>query len=548
MTTHVDFADTQTYLQHFRNHGCDPTVIDNTEGLFNLCWFNVGLIDELKRELKRKTVNIVRLQEIIFGAGAIVETADNDGEAESASTPLSAHEQTSTEEEPPQKKRKQSAKGHGRRGVNDYPGAQDITCRHGDLKAVDACPLCQQGVMVPRPPKIRLQFDGAAPLKATRYELEQLACSRCPFVTTALPPDAVDLSQKYTPEAKATLVYLHYGMGLPYYRLAKMQKMLGVPIAASTQSELVAAMMGPVHAVFNYLVTYSAQSRCVYQDDTGVKIQALLKENKEMRPARKGMYTSGFIAEGDHKVVLYFSGRAHAGENFDSIIVHRSEDKGRVIRMADALPANSKHATPVLEGKCSSHAFRRFRSLLSIYPEEALFVMKLYGQVYDHDAYCKDQKYSDVQRLAYHQEHSRPLMQELKAWAERILSSGAEPNSPLATECQYLWNHWDGLTLFLKVPGAPLDNNALEAMLKYMITYRKNSQSFKTVYSAQYGSRLISLIVTCMVNNIDAIDYLTQLQRHEEAVWSAPEAWAPWHYQQTLEQVAKAQSRALQTA
>lgn len=537
--TDVDFADTRAYLQHFRNSGCDTDIIDNTEGLFNLCWFNVGLIDELKQELKRKTVNIVRLQEIIFGAGA--ETSDQDGDADSVDTTTDAKAQTSAEGGQPQeqkkKKRKKNVKGHGRRGVNGYPGAEDVICRHDGLKANDTCPLCQQGLMEPRQAKIRLQFDGAIPLKATRYELEQLACSRCPFVTTASPPDAVDLSQKYTPEAKATLVYLHYGMGLPYYRLAKMQEMLGVPIAVSTQSELVASMMGPVHAVFNYLVMYAAQSRCFYQDDTGVKIQALLKENKAICPLRKGMYTSGFIAEGDHKVVLYFSGRAHAGENFDTIMVHREEDKGPVIRMADALSANSKHAAPVLEAKCNSHAFRRFRSLLSTYPEAARFVMNLYGQVYDHDEHCKAQPFDDEERLAYHQLHSRPVMRALKAWVDQVLSGGVEPNSPLAAECQYLSNHWAGLTRFLEVPGAPLDNNVLEAALKHMIIYRKNSQTFKTVYSAEYGSRLISVIVTCMANNIDAIDYLTQLQRYEEAVWSDPQAWAPWRYQQALQQM-----------
>ena len=97
------------------------------------------------------------------------------------------------------------------------------------------------------------------------------------IVTTALPPEAVDLSGKYTAKAKATLAYLHYGMGLPYYRFAKMQYMLGAPIAVSTQSDLMAAMMGPVHPAFNYLVTYAAQSSRLYQDDTGVKIQALVK-------------------------------------------------------------------------------------------------------------------------------------------------------------------------------------------------------------------------------------------------------------------------------
>ena len=550
MTTDVDFADTQAYLQHFRSRGCDTDIIGNTEGLFNLCWFNVGVIDQLKQEIERKTVNIIRLKEIIFGASDASETgaSNDDSNAESTEVTPEANDGALDEEDRKAKNRKNKTKGHGRRSVNDYPGAEVVTCQHDALKASDTCPLCQQGLMEPRPAKIRLQFDGAIPLKATRYELEQLGCSRCPFVTTASPPGAVDLSQKYTAKAKATLAYLHYGMGLPYYRLAKMQDMLGAPIAVSTQSELMTAMMGPVHAVFNHLVTYAAQSSCLYQDDTGVKIQTLLKENKETCPARKGMYTSGFIAEGDHKVVLYFSGRAHAGENFDSIMAHREENKGTVIRMADALSANSKHAAPALEAKCNSHAFRRFRSLLSTYPEAARFVMKLYGQVYDHEQHCKAHRFTDGERLAYHQQHSRPLMRELKAWVERVLSGDAEPNSPLAAECQYLSTHWAGLTRFLEVPGAPLDNNALEAVLKYMIMYRKNSQSFKTVYSAEYGSRLISVIVTCMVNNIDAIDYLTQLQCHEGAVWCDPQAWAPWHYQHTLHHRVDAQNGVRQAA
>jgi len=547
MTAEVEFADTQAYLQHFRSQDCDADIIGNTEGLFNLCWFNVGVIDELKQELERKSVNIVRLKEIIFGSSATPETSDDEGcEKSGANTPDTSDGAPDAEDR--HQKRKNKSKGHGRRSANDYPGAEVVACRHDELKAGDTCPLCQQGFMVSKPPKIRLQFDGAIPLKATRYELEQLGCSRCLFVTTALPPAAVDLSEKYTAKAKATLAYLHYGMGLPYYRLAKMQDMLGAPIAVSTQSDLMAAMMGPVHAAFNHLVTYAAQSRCLYQDDTGVKIQALLKENKEACPTRKGMYTSGFIAEGDHKVVLYFSGRAHAGENFDNIMAHREDDKGTVIRMADALSANSKHTAPAVEAKCSSHAFRRFRSLLSTYPEAARFVMHLYGQVYAHDAHCQAQQFTDLERLAYHQQHSRPLMQELKEWAEQVLSSGAEPNSPLAAECRYLSTHWAGLSLFLEVPGAPLDNNALEAALKYMITYRKNSQSFKTVYSADYGSRLISVIVTCMVNNIDAIDYLTQLQCHEDAVWRDPQAWSPWNYQHTLQHRVDAESGARQAA
>lgn len=531
MTAGIDYAQTHAYLQHFRDQGCDANIIAHTEGLFNLCWLYVDMIDELKQELEKKTVNIVRLNDIIYGSS---HCAKNTAESETnpAEPPPAAADNTTPNTH------KKKAKGHGRHGADDYTGAQVVACECEDVKEGDACPQCHLGKLRDKLPSVKIHIDGSLPLYATRYELEQLTCTHCDFVVTAQAP--VDLSKKYTEKAKATLAYLHYGMGLPYYRLAKMQDMLGIPLAVSTQSELIASMMGPVHAVFNHLVDYAAQADCIYQDDTGVKIQSLLQENKNHKPKRKGMYTSGFIAEAEHRVVLFFSGRAHAGENFDELIAHRKPDKGPVIRMADALAANSKHEADAIETKCAAHAFRRFRSLLGTYPEQARVVMTTYGHVYDHDDHCKQHDYTDEQRLTYHRQHSQPLMDRLKAWAEQELKQRrAEPNGVLATECQYLITHWLGLTQFLRVPGAPIDNNVLEAMIKTMITYRKNSQCFRTQYSADYGSRLISVIVTCRVNGINAIDYLTALQRHEHAVWENPNAWLPWHYQETLHQTSR---------
>jgi hypothetical protein len=41
-----------------------------------------------------------------------------------------------------------------------------------------------------------------------------------------------------------------------------------------------------------------------------------------------------------------------------------------------------------------------------------------------------------------------------------------EPNSGLGKAISYLLNHWAKLTLFLKQPGVPIDNNLVERSLK----------------------------------------------------------------------------------
>ncbi|MGI9250860.1 MAG: IS66 family transposase [Pseudohongiellaceae bacterium] len=542
----IDFAETQLYIRHFQSKGCDPEIVANTEGIFNLCLYYAGELAQLTSALEKNTLTITRLKAIVFGrataddeaakadsappdADATPSTADNTA-GDPATLPSVAEQQADDAQSKTDAQPKKKTPGHGRLGADAYTGAETVACSC-QYRAGDRCPQCQQGRLRLIDPKVKIHIDGRPPLLATRFELEQLTCSFCPWTTTASAP--VDLTAKYSPQAKATLAYLHYGMGLPYYRLAKMQRMLGVPIPVSTQSDLMASMMGPVHAVFNYLMVYAAQSPLIFQDDTGVKIQALCQENKRLNPPRRGMYTSGFIAEGEHTVVLYFSGRAHAGENFERLMAAREPHLAPVIRMADALAANNALSTPIIVAKCNAHAFRRFRDLIAAYPEAALSVLSTYGQIYAYDQHCKEAGLDDQARLVYHQTHSEPLMTAMKTEVDKQWQT-AEPNSVLAGECQYLINHWEGLTAFLRVAGAPLDNNALEAMLKFMITYRKNSQTFRTAYSADYGSRLISVIVTCMINGVNAIDYLTQLQRHEKSVWQNPAAWTPWQYQATL--------------
>jgi hypothetical protein len=62
------------------------------------------------------------------------------------------------------------------------------------------------------------------------------------------------------------------------------------------------------------------------------------------------------------------------------------------------------------------------------------------------------------------------------------------------------------------VPGAPLDNNLCEQLLKKSILHRKNSLFYKTEHGAFIGDLFMSLIHTCNLQHINAFEYLTTLQ------------------------------------
>src|SRR5438046_9111076 len=102
----------------------------------------------------------------------------------------------------------------------------------------------------------------------------------------------------------------------------------------------------------------------------------------------------------------------------------------------------------------------------------------------------------------------------------------------------YLLNHWPKLTLFLKQPGAPPDNNIVERALKKAILNRKNALFYKTLNGAGVGDLFMSLIHTCELNGANPFDYLTELQRHAEELKLRPWEWMPWNYRETLARLA----------
>lgn len=573
----LSYSDAISDLAHYRELGADENSLARTEGIINHCFVMMNKFSELELAHQNLQAQVLSYREIIFGKSnatqgkgkddsAVTEEADDDnnkpndlpnnnaesgnsvpndvasdgsgsGSAGTNNEELKGANNTGQGKPGSSKKLKSTPQGHGRLSADAYTGANLVTCNHHSHQAGDVCPECERGKLYVVDPNKKVVIDGQSPFFATVYLLEVLRCALCGFLTHAQAPR--DVSSKYTAATKAVLAYLHYGMGLTYYGIERMQLTQGVPIPQSTQSELVASAAGSVFAITNHLQSVARESDLVIQDDTGVRIIELIQENRTENPKRKGMYTTGFVVKTEHPFVLYISGRQHAGENFDDLMSGRLSETIPV-RVADALKANSDHQAPAEQGKCNAHAFRKFRTLMSLFPDQSSLAMDIYGQVYDNDTYCKSENYTPEQRLAYHQLHSAPLMNDLFSWARAQLNERkVEPNSALGKLLGYLLNHEKGLTLFLRKAGVPIDSNEVERLLKEMIRYRKRSLFFGTCYSACYASAYMSVIATCHMHQVDAIDYLTQLQINEYRVWQDPGRWLPWNY---LDQIPIAQA------
>jgi transposase len=498
----------------------------------------------LTAQLEKKSISVSRLKKLLFGAAT--ETSRNLGldasdpdDADLPSdenTPDSSSDESSTDAKP-------KRQGHGRNGADAYTGAQKVHVPHETLNAGDPCPDCKKGTVyeTAEPGKI-VCVTGRAPLEATVYELQKLRCNLCGKIYTAQTPEVAGDEKKYDAEAGSMVAQLKYGTGMPFNRLAGLQGTLGIPLPAATQWDILKNVQPSCAPVHEWLIVEAAQGRIFHNDDTPMKVlESDLKEDEEAdrkASGRTGQFTSGIISIlGDHKIALYFTGDNHAGENLAKVLKHRAEELAAPLQMCDALSRNVPKDFQIIVGNCLVHGRRNFVDILEHFPEECEYVIGKIREVYRHDGLTRKEKMSDADRLAYHQQHSGPIMDGLKTWLHQQLDDKrVEPNSALGGAIQYLINHWEKLTLFLRKPGAPLDNNICERALKKAILHRKNSYFFKTPNGARMGDLFMSLIYTCQLNGINSFDYLTTLQKHASAVAISPGDWLPWNYQASLQQ------------
>jgi transposase len=443
---------------------------------------------------------------------------------------------TPSSEQKPEEKKSGSKPGHGRNGASAFSGADRKPIRHATLTSGDLCPECEKGkVYTQKEPKVLVRVIGQAPLTATVYELERLRCNACGQVFTAQEPESIG-PEKYDETTAAMIAQLKYGSGVPFNRLEKLQHNLGVPMPATTQWEIVEEAAELLKPALEELIRQAAQGEVLHNDDTSMRVLRLAREPSDKRT---GVFTSGIVSiESDRKIALYFTGRQHAGENIAGVLSKRTADLSPPVQMCDALSRNVPKLAAGVEimiANCLAHGRRQFVEIVQNFPFECRYVLEMLGRVYAIDAEAREQQLRGSARLEFHQLHSGPVMEELHRWLEAQLSlKKTEPNSSLGQAITYLLRHWKGLTAFLRVPNAPIDNNVCGRAIKRAVLHRKNALYYRSLNGADTGDLFMSLIHTCELCAANSFDYLTELQRHARELAFKPAEWMPWNYRNTL--------------
>jgi len=449
-------------------------------------------------------------------------------------------------------------KGHGRNGASAYRQAQHFFHAVGSGVLGAQCEACRLAKMSRYREKIVIRIVGQPLFSAEGHHYEQARCRNCGHLVRAQGPNDVDQGLgtdyvRYDWSACAMLMVMHYFGGAPFKRIESLHEGWGVPMPDANQWEVVSAGDDLLLPLYKALEQHAIQKATNFRiDDTGAMVIALNQQieaelaalqslGESTRDVRTGINATGLYWETPNgPVILFYTGRHHAGEIVDQLLRHRLLSSPKLVKCTDGASKNfdHEHADKLVESTCNAHALLKFRDLKDKYPVEYAEAGRVYKQVFDNDDEAKALGLSPVARMLYHREQSKPLMQQLKKMCEeKITSKRVEPSSRLWEPLTFVINQWDRLTRFCEVPGVPLDTNLVEQALIMPVRYLAGSFNYHTEDGAVVGDHAMSLIGTARANDVEPVAWLTECLRCHEDLAKNPDQYLPWVYRERRKDV-----------
>jgi hypothetical protein len=495
------------------------------------------------------------------GSGALwcdAEARDNahgvessDVEPKSPASGVLGSEQKSDEENKP--------KGHGRNGAGAFTNAEHFIheLEPGIIGTVcENCgPVRGAGRMSNYREKIIIRIVGQPLFGAEIHHYEQGRCRICGKIIRAQGPDDVleGIGTSYITydwSACAMLIVMHYFAGAPFKRLESLHGGWGVPMPDANQWNLADASADLLFPLYKAIERHGIEhATSLLIDDTGSMVIALRRQIQEEIAAlerlgestndvRTGINATGvYLETPEGTTILFYTGRHHAGEMIDQLLVYRQSSKSKLVKVSDGASKNFDHEQKdkLIEGTCNAHALLKFRGVKEKYPAEYATAGEVYKQVFDNDDEAKARGLSPTERMRYHYEHSRPLMEKLRAMCEEKLKSKlVEPRSVLWEPLTFIINQWPRLTKFYQEPGVPLDTNLIEQALIIPVRYLAGSFNYKNLNGAEVGDLHMSLVATARKNDVEPVAYLTDCLRNHEDLAKRPEYYLPWVYRERI--------------
>lgn len=405
-----------------------------------------------------------------------------------------------------------------RGGRNTLPDHLDRVVRVLDVAEHDkACPCCgSERVEIGRDEREVLDVLPIR-FRVLRYERVRRACRDCGRSGVVTGPPASDQLERLmaSPRLLAHVATSKYEAHLPLHRLRRLYKHMGLAIAESTLGGWVARVAEELRPVHQALWDELRAQHVVGTDATGLRV---LDTDAPSNVTLGTVWCYvGYPADLGTRLCAYRYSPTGTGK--DGPWTHLEGQTGFV--QADAANVfdrlfNGKVASATEVG-CWAHARRKLRDLLDSDKRVAKPLQRI-ARIYRVDKAAKANGMTPDQRLELRQRVSKKHVDWLQRWLQR--TRGREPpKSALGKACAYWTNHWEALTRFLHDGRLELDNTEVERQLRALALGRKNYLFAGSHDSADRAAVIYSLIRSCDLAGIDAMDWMESVLTRLAAGW-----------------------------
>lgn len=335
---------------------------------------------------------------------------------------------------------------------------------------------------------------------------EKLACEHCEAELVRAPTgDKVVEGGKYGDAFVIDMLVSKYADGLPLHRQRDRYKRLGFEIPVATLVDQVRWSTDLLRPLWRAAVAECIASKVMHLDATGLPVL------DRAAPSGKRIGSLwGYVGDDVCAFVYASTGKARGqktGEMGPEDVLALRE--GYTVADASSLFDASFATRPkLIECGCNTHARRYYVKALDAGDTRAALPLAAYKKLYEIEEEIRDREPDD--KLAARQQQSRPVFDELIAWAE-VHQPFEAPTSKLGDAIRYLLNHRVALGRFLESGLVPIDNSRVERLHIRAALARKN---FLFAGNDDFGERAaiaFTILGCCRIIGVNPVEYLADV-------------------------------------
>ncbi len=421
------------------------------------------------------------------------------------------------EKAPPRKSKSQALPSHLPTvdRVYDVPESQRLCLTHGPMTCI-GCDTTETLAMEP------------AKLFRFLNKFMKYACPCCSEHGVASPerPTGIVEGNKFDPSIASTAITDKYDYHLPVNRQVDSFSSLGWTPSRSTLVNIIRQSCFVMEPLVSYMTSLVQRDDAIGLDETRCRM-LMPQEDPEVKPGdAKGKRLAAKIAEARRKgedsiqgKMWAYGGLHNAPYNIFDFRISRHRDgpqeflansKGYV--QGDCFSGNKsvviESAGRLTFSSCWAHV-RRYAVECVDYKEDCETLLDMIQAIYDIEARASN--YSDEERHGLRQKESVVVLSAIRRWLDTKTAPVVLPKSSFAEVVRYINNSWASLVSYAETGYVPIDNNAIERLMKQVALGRKNWLFVGNVEAGERAAKLMSLVSSAKRHDLDVWFYLKDI-------------------------------------